>query len=94
VDEINESLSYRAAMDELQQIVTRLRETENVDVDDLVKDVARAKQLIDFCGGKIKKADTAIKTIVGELQVADAQGQSNVSGTTPAEKQSRDSKKP
>ena len=78
-----ETLSYRDAMGELQKIVNRLRDTDNVDVDDLVKDVARAKELIDFCGGKIKKADAAIKTIVGQLQVADPQGPSNVSGTTP-----------
>ena len=67
----NESLSYREAMVELQKIVNRLRDTENVDVDDLVKDVARAKELIDFCGSKIKRADAEIKTIVNELQVAE-----------------------
>jgi exodeoxyribonuclease VII small subunit len=67
------SLSYREAMAELQTIVTRLRDTEDVDVDDLVTDVARAKELIDFCGAKIKRADAAIKTIVGEIQVPDAQ---------------------
>jgi exodeoxyribonuclease VII small subunit len=93
VDHINESLSYREAMDELQQIVARLRETENVDVDDLVKDVARAKELIDYCGGKIKRADTAIKTIVGELQASDTQIQSNVSAPASAG-QSRDPRKP
>jgi exodeoxyribonuclease VII small subunit len=65
--EINQSPSYREAMAELQKIVTRLRNTENVDVDDLVKDVARAKYLIDFCGEKIKRADAEIKTIVGDL---------------------------
>ena len=94
MDEKNESLSYRNAMSELQEIVTRLRDTENVDVDDLVTDVARAKELIDFCGGKIKRADAAIKTIVGELQVAETQGTSNLAGTTLGEKPSRDSKKP
>ena len=67
------TLSYREAMTELQTIVTRLRETEDVDVDDLVTDVARAKELIDFCGEKIKRADAAIKNIVGEIQVADSQ---------------------
>jgi exodeoxyribonuclease VII small subunit len=61
-------MTYRQAMAELTGIVNRLRDSENVDVDELVMDVARAKELIDFCGGKIKKADTAIKGIVSELQ--------------------------
>jgi exodeoxyribonuclease VII small subunit len=60
--------TYREAMGELQNIVDRLRDTEDIDVDDLVTDVARAKELITFCGGKIKRADAAIQTIVQELQ--------------------------
>jgi exodeoxyribonuclease VII small subunit len=55
-------------MAELTGIVNRLRDSEDVDVDELVTDVANAKELIQFCGGKIKKADSAIKGIVSELQ--------------------------
>src|SRR5258708_28586590 len=61
-------ITYRQAMTELTGIVKRLRDSENVDVDELVTDVARAKELIQFCGGKIKKADAAIIGIVSELQ--------------------------
>ena len=75
----NDNLTYRAAMTELQTIVNRLRDTEDIDVDELVNDVARAKVLVDFCNSKIQRADLAIKTIVGELQVGDAQSQ----GATP-----------
>jgi len=64
-------MTYRQAMTELTGIVNRLRDSENVDVDELVTDVARAKELIQFCGGKIKKADAAIKGIVSELQAAE-----------------------
>ena len=60
--------TYREAMNELQEIVDRLRQTEDIDVDDLVKDVTRAKELIDFCGGKIQKAQVQIEKIVGELR--------------------------
>jgi exodeoxyribonuclease VII small subunit len=60
--------TYRQAMADLADIVKRLRDSEDVDVDELVTDVARAKELIDFCNGKIKKADAAIKGIVTELQ--------------------------
>lgn len=61
-------MTYRQAMSELTGIVNRLRDSENVDVDELVTDVARSKELIQFCGSKIKKADAAIKGIVTELQ--------------------------
>lgn len=63
-------MTYRQAMGELKTIVDRLRDGEDVDVDELVVDVARAKELIDFCGAKVKKADAAIKGIVSELQTA------------------------
>ena len=64
-------MTYRQAMGELKTIVARLRDGEDVDVDELVADVARAKELIDFCGAKIKKADAKIKDIVAELQTAE-----------------------
>lgn len=64
-------LTYRQAMGELKKVVERLRDGEDVDVDELVSDVARAKELIDFCGAKVKKADTAIKGIVSQLQNED-----------------------
>ena len=63
-------MTYRQAMGELKTIVDRLRDGEDVDVDELVADVARAKELIEFCGAKVKKADAAIKGIVSELQTA------------------------
>jgi exodeoxyribonuclease VII small subunit len=64
-------MTYRQAMGELKTIVDRLRDNNDVDVDDLVADVARAKELIDFCGAKVKKADATIKGIVAELQTAE-----------------------
>ena len=62
-------MTYRQAMTELTEIVNRLRDSEDVDVDELVSDVARAKQLISFCRVKVKKADSVIKGIVSELQI-------------------------
>lgn len=64
---------YREAMAELQQIVDRLRGANDVDVDDLVRDVARAKELINFCSAKIRRADAEIKSIVGDLQPRDGE---------------------
>ena len=61
-------MTYRQAMAELKTIVERLRDGEDVDVDELVADVARAKELIGFCGAKVKRADATIKGIVAELE--------------------------
>jgi len=54
-------------MDELQRIVERLRKAENVDVDQLVQDVSRGKELIEFCGGKIEKAKLQIHSVLKTL---------------------------
>ncbi len=61
-------MTYRPAMAELTDIVNRLRDSEDIDVDELVTDVARAKELIRFCDSEIKKAGAAIQGIVLELQ--------------------------
>ena len=39
-------MTYRQAMGELKTIVERLRDGEDIDVDELVADVGRAKELI------------------------------------------------
>ena len=72
-DDNDQPKSYREAMGELEEILGRLRGSDDVDVDELVKDVARAKHLLDFCGAKIRRADAAIKTIVAELQAGQGQ---------------------
>ncbi len=64
-------MTYRQAMGELKTIGERLRDGEDVDVDELVADVARAKELIDFCGAKVKKADATIKGIVAKLHTTE-----------------------
>jgi exonuclease VII small subunit len=61
-------------MKELQDIVDRLRSTETeegIDVDELVADVARAKALLDYCGGKVQRADTQIRNVIRDLKPED-----------------------
>ena len=60
--------SYRDAMAELQEIVGRLRQTDDVDVDELVQDVERARKLSDFCADKIRRADVQVRGILQDLQ--------------------------
>jgi exodeoxyribonuclease VII small subunit len=84
-----EKLTYRQAMKELQEIVDRLRDTETeegIDVDELVADVTRAKVLLDYCGSKVKQADTQIRNVIKELKPESKAELSE--GTSPAEPES------
>lgn len=65
----NRELTYKLAMDELQHILDRLRKpAEEIDVDDLLNDVNRAKELITYCERKIKRADTQIQDVLKQIQ--------------------------
>jgi exodeoxyribonuclease VII small subunit len=69
-----EQLTYREAMQEVQEIVNRLQNTETeggIDVDELVTDVTRAKELLNYCGGKVKKADTEVRNVINDLKSVD-----------------------
>jgi exodeoxyribonuclease VII small subunit len=66
--EPTESLTYLQASEELRQIVDGLQKAQDIDVDDLMAQVDRAKQLIDFCGAKIKRAEVHVSSVLDELQ--------------------------
>lgn len=51
-----ENLSYQAAMTELESIM-KLLEAGQLDVDDMVKQVQRASELISFCQQKLSKTE-------------------------------------
>jgi exodeoxyribonuclease VII small subunit len=69
------ALSYRNAMKELEGIVECLREpAEEIDVDDLFRDVTRAKELIEFCDAKIKYADVQIRDVLKEIRPKSTDG--------------------
>lgn len=57
-----ETLSYQAAMAELEAIMKSL-ESGQPDVDDMVKQVQRASELIAFCQQKLTKTEAAIEAI-------------------------------
>lgn len=62
-----ESLSYQAAMAELEEIMKSL-ESGQPDVDDMVKQVQRASELIAFCQQKLTKTEAAIEAIFKEKE--------------------------
>ena len=56
-------ISYSEAHEELQAILEEIKQ-RNVDVDKLAAKVKRARELINFCEERIKKAEMEIEEII------------------------------
>lgn len=61
-----DSLSFGAALEELESILGRI-EAEEIDLDDLARELGRASQLIELARAKIKKAEVEVAQIVQGL---------------------------
>jgi exodeoxyribonuclease VII small subunit len=59
--------SFREAVEEVEAILLRL-EAEEVDIDDLSREVARAVELIKLCRGKLEKTDGEVRRLVADLE--------------------------
>ncbi len=57
-----DNLTYFQAMTELRELVERLSNEQ--DIDQLAKEVSRAKILIDFCRSRIASAELEINQIL------------------------------
>ncbi len=62
------NVSFGEAVQEVEQILARL-EAEQVDLDDLSREVARAVKLIKLCREKLAKTDREVRDLVADLQV-------------------------
>ncbi len=56
-------ISYEAAYEELQEIVTRIEEGD-IGVDELAAKVKRAAELIKFCKEKLKSVEEDVNQVV------------------------------
>jgi len=61
-----EELTYSQALEELRAIHARLR-VDDVDVDKLLDDVARASELLDFCQKRITAVGEQLEEVLGEF---------------------------
>jgi len=59
--------SFTEAIRELEAILGRI-EGEEVDVDALATELARAAELLELCRGKIRKAEVEVTQIVQKLE--------------------------
>ncbi|MGM9701757.1 MAG: exodeoxyribonuclease VII small subunit [Prevotella sp.] len=56
---------YEEAVQQLEEMVARM-ESDEIDVDTMAKQLAKAKQLIALCKAKLTKADDEIQKILAE----------------------------
>ena len=68
-----ETLSFRQAMDELEGILERV-EGEEIDIDQLAAELARAAKLLELCRGKIRRAEVEVTQIVQNLETPPGEG--------------------
>lgn len=66
--------SFGEAVTEVEEILTRL-EGEEIDIDDLSREVKRAVELIKLCRSKLEKTDREVRELVADIQPAAAGGQ-------------------
>jgi exodeoxyribonuclease VII small subunit len=64
---MNDNLSYTAAFEELQKIVSQI-EQGAISVDELSEKVKRASQLIKICKSKLTDTEENVSKILKELE--------------------------
>lgn len=62
-----EATSFRSAIEELETILRRI-ESEEVDIDRLAAEVARATELVELCRTKLRRAEVQVTQIVQQLE--------------------------
>lgn len=62
---IPKDMKYEAALAQIEDIVSELEKKE-VSIDELIKRVDFAKQLVDFCQDKLTKTEKEIEKIIEE----------------------------
>lgn len=60
-------LTYSQALDELRAIHARLR-ADDVDVDNLLNDVARASELLEFCQKRITSVGEQLEEVLSDFE--------------------------
>lgn len=66
-------LTYAEAVAGIEDILTRLR-SEQIGVDELAQQVARATELIAFCKGRLYDAETAVQGVLSKDDSKDSDG--------------------
>ena len=60
-------VSFGEAVEEVEAILARL-EAEEIDIDDLSREVKRAVELLKICREKLEKTDSEVRELVSDLE--------------------------
>lgn len=60
-------LTYKEAITEIDEIMAKL-ERDDIDVDELSKDVSRAAFLIKYCKDKLRNTEEEVNNIIDSLE--------------------------
>jgi len=60
-------LTYKEAITEIEEIMAKL-ERDDIDVDELSKDVSRAAFLIKYCKDKLRHTEEEVNNIIDSLE--------------------------
>jgi exodeoxyribonuclease VII small subunit len=63
----SEPLGFSAAMAELETILRRV-ESEDVDLDQLASELARAAELLESCRAKLRRAEAEVGQVLQQLE--------------------------
>jgi exodeoxyribonuclease VII small subunit len=69
---LSETFGFTAAMTELEAILRRV-EAEDVDLDQLATELARAAELLELCRGKLRRAEAEVGQVLQQLEVSDGE---------------------
>ena len=58
---------FGEAVEELEEILARI-EAQEIDIDDLARELEKAAELLTICRGKIRKAEAEVTQIVQALE--------------------------
>lgn len=61
------NISYKEAITEIEDILSKI-ENEELDVDELSKNVERVTDLLKMCKEKLHKTETEVEKILGEME--------------------------
>lgn len=75
-------LSFSQAMEELESVLRRI-EGDEIDIDQLGKELGRAAKLLEVCRGKIRRAEVEVRQIVDQIE-EDGAGEESAEVDEPA----------
>ena len=88
-DNDSNDLTYQQAADRIEQTLKRIEGDQDVDIDELADQVETATELIQFCLGRLERAELRVQKVTEKLrQLSERSAAASVSPDTSSPKAS------